>query len=370
MSSLEHLIANALGLEDVDLDINITEAEAAEELAQSQVEVMESVAELTEDADNLETVEEDVESLESLVAVMKNTLDRHEGLDTVSAEMYSIALDSIVSKYGINGTQLLPSMESFGNSPYQNTVISMEKSEGIIAKLKAAIISLGEKIANAARAFGKKIANMFKAARVFCRRRVESVRKFASKVKTKVQVKVRGFKDKDLAANAKFVSEQVDGYVSRLRDEQSKLMKEILSNGTMDEVALAERIEKLRVDVWNEYMKYQMEEMAKEVTAEEVIKVGEAIAKGDGEKTNEKINKTEAEAVKETNDAMKQVNESDEKAKEKLSLLRKLLNAVSAGFAKVRGWFGSAWNAIIGLFKKSADAVEAEAGGNSSSTNL
>lgn len=143
---LSRTIAKNLGvktsLEDFDVDVNIgtTETEVDENGAQlspvtssgeltpeaAEVEVTEEVQETEELDEQGEELEEDVETLESLKLVLEKSLSQG-GLDTVSAEMFNITLNTVLGKHGIKTTDVVPSMEDFGDNRYHSTQVSMEK---------------------------------------------------------------------------------------------------------------------------------------------------------------------------------------------------------------------------------------------------
>lgn len=143
---LSRTIAKNLGvktsLEDFDVDVNIgtTENEVDENGAQlspvtssgeltpeaAEVEVTEEAQEVEETNEQGEELEEDVETLESLKVVLEKSLAQG-GLDTVSAEMFNITLNTVLGKHGIKTTDVVPSMEDFGDNRYHSTQVSMEK---------------------------------------------------------------------------------------------------------------------------------------------------------------------------------------------------------------------------------------------------
>lgn len=160
---LSRTIAKNLGvktsLEDFDVDVNIgtTETEVDENGAQlspvtssgeltpeaAEVEVTEEAQEVEETNEQGEELEEDVETLESLKVVLEKSLAQG-GLDTVSAEMFNITLNTVLSKHGIKATDVVPSMEDFGDNRYHSTQVSMEK------------------VGDALRSFGQGVKNVLK----------------------------------------------------------------------------------------------------------------------------------------------------------------------------------------------------------------
>lgn len=151
---LSRSIAKNLGvktsLEDFDVDVNIgtTENEVDENGVQlspvtssgeltpeaAEVEVTEEAQETEELDQQGEELEEDVETLESLKLVLEKSLTQG-GLDTVSAEMFNITLNTVLGKHGIKTTDVIPSMEDFGDNRYHSTQVSMEKVGEALASI-------------------------------------------------------------------------------------------------------------------------------------------------------------------------------------------------------------------------------------------
>lgn len=356
MSSIEMLIAQSLGLESVDLDININEADAAEELAQSQVEVMESVAELETTTDNMETVSDDVESLESLIAVLKGTIDKHEGLDAVSAEMYHIAVDGIVGKYGFGANQILPSMESFGNSPYQNTVVSMENSEGLVQKLKNMLRRLKDGIMAKAREWKDKVVKMFTNAKQWCQMKYNNLKSKLKSLKDKVVINFRVLKDKNLRG----VRSQLNADAKNISAAIQKKTKEAITayaKATTDEERseILKRFDEEVTQVGQTYFADSGTDGETQVTAEEVVEALAEEAKGTGAKVAEELNKDEQDTAKVIE------SEANGADAEKLKFLSKLQNSATVKYNQTKAWFSKKSSQLTTLLRKSSDAVESGA---------
>lgn len=178
---LSRTIARNLGvktsLEDFDVDVNIgtAENEVDENGAQlspvtssgeltpeaAEVEVTEQAQEVEETADQAEELDEDVETLESLKIVLEKSLSQG-GLDTISAEMFNITLNTVLNKHGIKATDVVPSMEDFGDNRYHSTQVSMEKVGEALRSFGAGVVNVLKKIWFEVKKFMHNLVTVFK----------------------------------------------------------------------------------------------------------------------------------------------------------------------------------------------------------------
>lgn len=141
-----------LSTESVDVDINIGNDAVTDEdgaiisplapetdepiIEAQETQIAEEIGEADETETELDSAEEDIETLESIHNYLGKSLDGG-GLDTVSYEMLNITMDHIFRKYGIATAAVMPSMESFGDDKVGQTQISMEKVREAYDNVKA-----------------------------------------------------------------------------------------------------------------------------------------------------------------------------------------------------------------------------------------
>lgn len=127
-------------MEDIDNTPAVDESEAAETAVAVADNSTEVQAESDQAAVTVAQVEDAVqagEELESIGEVAVEAVESGEGMDETSAELASIAIESIRSRLGIRSeTRLVPSCESFGNT---NTKMMSTKLvvEGITDTIKS-----------------------------------------------------------------------------------------------------------------------------------------------------------------------------------------------------------------------------------------
>lgn len=142
---------SALGMESVDVDVNIGQdaildedgasvsplAPATDEpiIEAQQTELAEEESEIELTDNEVESNDNDIETLESIQLHLEKSLE-HGGLDTVSYEMLNVAMDHIYRKFGFGAASVLPSMESFNDDSLGMTTVSMEKVSDTLKTVK------------------------------------------------------------------------------------------------------------------------------------------------------------------------------------------------------------------------------------------
>ena len=150
-----------LSMESVDVDVNIGQdaivdedgaalsplAPATDEpiIEAQQTELAEEESELETTDSEVEDSEADVETLESIQLHLQKSLE-HGGLDTVSYEMFGLTMNHIYRKYGIEATDVMPSLESFNEDNLAQTTVSMEKVGETLASIKEGATQLIKKL--------------------------------------------------------------------------------------------------------------------------------------------------------------------------------------------------------------------------------
>lgn len=127
---------------------------------EAQAEVEAGVAEMGQEVDTVEDLNEavedaveDADTLGDISDVMAESVDKGEGLDETSAQMAEVAIESICNRLGINtDRRVMPGMESFGSksSRVQATRVAMEsimdKVKTIWQAIKKAFLQVWQKI--------------------------------------------------------------------------------------------------------------------------------------------------------------------------------------------------------------------------------
>lgn len=150
-----------LSMESVDVDVNIGQdaivdedgaalsplAPATDEpiIEAQQTELAEEESELETTDSEVEDSEADVETLESIQLHLQKSLE-HGGLDTVSYEMFGLTMNHIYRKYGIEATDVMPSLESFNEDNLAQTTVSMEKVGETLSSIKEGATQLIKKL--------------------------------------------------------------------------------------------------------------------------------------------------------------------------------------------------------------------------------
>lgn len=157
MSTLAQSLARTLGttttlgMESVDVDVNIGQdaildedgasvsplAPATDEpiIEAQQTELVEQESEIESTDAEVESNDNDIETLESIQLHLEKSIE-HGGLDTVSYEMFNVAMDHIYRKFGFGAASVLPSMESFNDDNLGMTTVSMEKVTDTLKSVK------------------------------------------------------------------------------------------------------------------------------------------------------------------------------------------------------------------------------------------
>jgi hypothetical protein len=141
-SKLQRQIISGFGLEDesemapvieINVDENGTPLDTSETPEADMVEVEEGANDTEEATDTVEEIQEDQETLESIAIALRGSA-ANGGMTRGEAAFMQIAFDAVARKRGIDTTQALPSLESFGGtgSRLSNTQISMESVKSAI----------------------------------------------------------------------------------------------------------------------------------------------------------------------------------------------------------------------------------------------
>lgn len=167
---------STVGLESVDVDINIgtdiaTDEDGAplssmvEETNEPIIEAQETT--IAEENENINTMdsdseasEDDIETLESIQLNLQKSLD-HGGLDTVSVEMFNITMNHVYRKYGISSSNVMPSMESFEADRLGQTQLALERVEISLESIK-------DNVTKMLKALYKRVMNFIKTVSKFC----------------------------------------------------------------------------------------------------------------------------------------------------------------------------------------------------------
>lgn len=150
-----------LSMESVDVDVNIGQdaivdedgaalsplAPATDEpiIEAQQTELAEEESEIESTDSELEDSDADVETLESIQLHLEKSLE-HGGLDTVSYEMFGLTMNHIYRKYGIEVTDVMPSLESFNEDNLGQTTVSMEKVRQTMSSITEGATQLIKKL--------------------------------------------------------------------------------------------------------------------------------------------------------------------------------------------------------------------------------
>lgn len=201
--SLRTNLRTYLGLESIDVDINIGQAGSQSELDHpmvsavassgamtpeaAEVEVQESAAEVEVSATEVEEIEEDVSALESYYNILERSLDNN-GINTVSAEMLNVGLDKILTKYNVKATEIVPALEDYSNNAYSTTRVSMEKVGEAINSMKTAAVETLKKLWEAIVNFFRNIAIKLVPA---VKMRLNMIKKHAASYKPTGGVKIK-----------------------------------------------------------------------------------------------------------------------------------------------------------------------------------
>lgn len=158
---LQRQLQRSLGIESVDIDINIGDekpvtddagaiaspiAEDGEPLAEAQqVDLAEEENEVEDTNDHLEDTNQDVETLESLISVLQMGLENNS-TDPALFKAVNVTMDHIARKRGFVATAFMPSMEAYGANPQVSMEEAAEKAKGILSTLKSGAADLVAKL--------------------------------------------------------------------------------------------------------------------------------------------------------------------------------------------------------------------------------
>ena len=143
-------------MEEIENGVPVTDNQVAEEavvVADESAEIQQTEDEVGTSVSQIEAAVQDGEELESIAEVASDAVESGEGLTKESAELASIAIESIRRRVGIHsGTRAVPATESFGNSNTRLTSTKMIVEaisfdiKKIWAAIKAAFIRVVDKI--------------------------------------------------------------------------------------------------------------------------------------------------------------------------------------------------------------------------------
>lgn len=158
---LQRQLQRSLGVESVDIDINIGDekpvtddagaiaspiAEDGEPLAEAQqVDLAEEENEVEDTSDNIDDAEQDVETLESLISVLQMGLENNS-TDPALFKAVNVTMDHIARKRGFVATAFMPSMEAYGANPQVSMEEAAEKSKSMLSTLKSGAADLIAKL--------------------------------------------------------------------------------------------------------------------------------------------------------------------------------------------------------------------------------
>lgn len=158
---LQRQLQRSLGVESVDIDINIGDekpltddagaiaspiAEDGEPLAEAQqVDLAEEQKQVEDTNDNIDDAEQDVETLESLISVLQMGLENNS-TDPALFKAVNVTMDHIARKRGFVATAVMPSMEAYGVNPQVSMEEAAEKSKNILSTLKSGAADLIAKL--------------------------------------------------------------------------------------------------------------------------------------------------------------------------------------------------------------------------------
>lgn len=187
MSIFKNALVTSLGLEDdapnVQVNIEVDEAgmpidsvtEEGENTPEAdEVEIIEESSEIEADNDVIDEMQEAAESLEKIYLAMESA-QSNGGLTPEAAMFASIAVDNVVSKYGVSSEAIGISLESFADNRSHATTVSMES-------VGDALKSLWETIVEKFQEMVKKIVDFYNktlAAAPRIKRRADALRKKA-----------------------------------------------------------------------------------------------------------------------------------------------------------------------------------------------
>lgn len=152
-------------MEEIENNVPVTDNQVAEEavvVADESAEIQQTEDEVGTSVSQIEAAVQDGEELESIAEVASDAVESGEGLTKESAELASIAIESIRRRVGIHsGTRAVPATESFGNSNTRLTSTKMivEAISFDIKKIWAAIKAAFIRVVNKIRGF---LSSLFK----------------------------------------------------------------------------------------------------------------------------------------------------------------------------------------------------------------
>lgn len=206
---LQRQLQRSLGVESVDIDINIGDekpltddagaiaspiAEDGEPLAEAQqVDLAEEENEVEDTSDNIDDADQDVETLESLVSILQLGLE-NQSTDPALFQAVNLTVDHIARKRGFVASAIMPSMESYGANPQVSMEEATEKAKGILSTLKSGAADLVAKLWYQVKKFCFNVAQFLRG-RV--KSRAESLIKQADKMNQPVK-KIKAYNTKML----------------------------------------------------------------------------------------------------------------------------------------------------------------------------
>lgn len=191
MSIFKNALVTSLGLEDdapnVQVNIDTDDAgmpidnvtEDGENTPEAdEVEIIEEASDIEADNDVIDEMQEAAESLEKIYLAMESA-QTNGGLTPEAAMFASIAVDNVVSKYGVSSEAIGISLESFADNRSHATTVSMES-------VGDALRSLWDTIIEKFQAMLKKIVDFYNktlASAPRIKRRADALRKKARATK-------------------------------------------------------------------------------------------------------------------------------------------------------------------------------------------
>lgn len=137
--------------------------------------IVEQNYQLSEVNNAIDQSDEDVETLESIQISLESSLT-NSNTSVMSYEMFDITLNHIYRKYDIKSNNVIPSLESYSDSPVEHLEISLEKIRGSVGAVVEAAVQLLKKMWFITR---KLIDNLFKFGGSIVKR-ADAISKYAS----------------------------------------------------------------------------------------------------------------------------------------------------------------------------------------------
>ena len=153
----------AMEMDGEEEEVMVDGTEAMEEMESATDEAEEHATDVEELGDAVEDTVEDSDTLERIKDTMEGSLEDGDGLSESAAEIAEVAVESICARLGINHSNVMPAMESFGSTSSRATAtrIAIESIGEAISKAWKAIVAA---IVNSWDYIKKLVTGLFKAA--------------------------------------------------------------------------------------------------------------------------------------------------------------------------------------------------------------